>query len=74
MLFHTSEGTVQAPQKCAMPTNTKASLRASRRRLGEVLISEEDAELACAKVDKDDRDSCIADILATNDKSMAGAY
>jgi hypothetical protein len=66
-LFHATEG-VQHPQECAMPVKSTA------RRLGENLISKEDASLACARVSPEDRDACIFDVLATNDKEMAGAY
>jgi len=66
-LFHASEG-VQHPAECAMPVKTTA------RRLGENLITQEDAALACTRVSPEDRDACIFDVLATNDKEMAGAY
>jgi len=68
-LFHNLEG-VQAPEQCVMPDSSKA-----RRHLRESTISLEDAELACARVTAGvDRDACIFDVLATNDRSMAGAY
>lgn len=70
-LFHTMEGAVMPPNKCVMPDATKKSLK---RRLGESLISEEDAAVACARVPEADRDACIFDVLATNDKDMAGSY
>lgn len=67
-LFHNLEG-AQPPQKCAMPDAAKA-----RRRLRESTISKEDAEIACARVSEQDRDACVFDVLATNDKDVAGAY
>jgi hypothetical protein len=70
-LFHTVEGAVQPPNKCVMPDDTKKS---PKRRLGEVLITTEAAEVACARVAEADRDACIFDVLATNDKDMAGSY
>jgi len=70
MLFHNMEG-VQHPEECQMPDMTKTSLK---RRLGEALITEEDAALACARVAEEDRVACIFDVLATNDKDMAGSY
>jgi hypothetical protein len=68
-LFHNLEG-AQAPEQCVMPDVSKA-----RRRLGESTISLEDAQLACARVTSGvDRDACVFDVLATNDRSMAGVY
>jgi hypothetical protein len=67
MLFHNMEGP-QAPQQCALPVTT------TQRRLAESSITLEDAEIACAHVNLDDRDECIFDVLATEDKDMAGAY
>lgn len=37
-------------------------------------VTKEMAAKACAKVDKDDRDFCIDDVLQTGDLEMAGAY
>ena len=72
MIFHSTQE-VQHPMACAMPS-MDASAGRKKRRLREATISEEDAALACAHVDYDDRDGCIYDVLATNDKDMAGAY
>jgi len=68
MLFHNVEG-AQAPEKCPLPVKSQA-----RRHLRESKISIKDAQIACARVSGEDRDSCIFDVLATNDKDMAGAY
>lgn len=70
-IFH-SAGPIQPPMKCLMPDMTKKSQ--ARRRLGEAAISEEEAALACARVNEHDKDACIFDVLATNDKDMAGSY
>jgi len=67
MLFHNVEG-AQSPSKCELP------IMSTQRRLAESTISLEDAEIACSRVSKDDRDACIFDVLATEDKDMAGAY
>jgi hypothetical protein len=67
MLFHSADG-VQAPQQCKMP------IMSTQRKLAESSITLEDAEIACAHVSEDDRDECIFDVLATEDKDMAGAY
>lgn len=67
MLFHNVEG-AQAPAQCEMP------IMSTQRRLAESSISLEDAEIACAHVNLEDRDECIFDVLATEDKDMAGAY
>jgi hypothetical protein len=48
MLFHTMEGSTQYPQECAMPTTGLETNRKLRRRLGMSLITQEDAERACA--------------------------
>lgn len=69
MLFAEVEGP-QHPLECTMPDTTVTK----KRRLGESLISEQDAALACARVDEYDRDACVFDVLATNDKEMAGSY
>jgi len=69
MLFH-EVGPVQAEEECAMPVTTTSK----ERRLGEALIKEEDAALACARVSEGDRDACIFDVMATQDKDMAGSY
>jgi len=58
-----------------MPDATEAiKAKKIRRRLGEVFITKEEAAQACARVDEADRDACIFDVLATNDKDMAGSY
>ena len=57
-------------------TNT-ANITTRRRRLREVenSITLEEAEIASARVmDVVDRDACIFDVMATNDKDLAGAY
>jgi hypothetical protein len=74
LLFHSTEGSIHHPQECAMPKITLESSRKLRRRLGEVMTTEEDVERACAHADADSRDACIFDVLATNDKDLAGAY
>jgi len=68
-LFHSVEG-VQHPEECRMPDSSTDK----SRRLGESLITEDDAALACARVSEKERDNCIFDVLATNDKEMAGSY
>lgn len=68
-LFHSMDGP-QHPTRCELPT--KASLR---RRLSESEISREQAELACYSiVNEEERDLCIFDVMATNDKSTVNAY
>ena len=71
-LFHTIEG-VQFPEECAMP-DVETSSAKKRRRLGESMISQEDAAVACAHAHADEFDVCIFDVLATNDRELAGAY
>ena len=69
LIFHEAIGP-QYPQACAMPDASQA-----QRRLGEgSLISRDKAAEACKDVDQSDRTDCIADVLATGDPSMAGAF
>lgn len=73
-LFRLVEGP-QHPETCLMP-NTLTS-EEKRRRLGTSMITHEDAELACAPIGGGagpDFDACVFDVLATNDKDMAGSY
>lgn len=67
-LFHCMDGP-QHPQECAMPKATT-----KKRRLGESMITKEDATRLCVRVAEEDRDACISDVLATNDKDVASAY
>jgi hypothetical protein len=67
-LFHDVDGP-QFPQQCEIPSTS-----ALRRRLGESVISKEDAQLACARVSLEDFDLCVFDVMATNDKDAVGAY
>ena len=68
MLFHSVEGP-QAPAKCAIPQVSNV-----RRRLLESKISEEEAEIACARVNAEDFDLCVFDVMATGDNDVVGAY
>lgn len=70
-LFSVVEGP-QHPAKCQIPAEIDTAEK--RRRLGQSMISMEDAEIACSRVDEDSRDACIFDVLATNDIEMAGSY
>ena len=67
-LFHDAEGP-QYPQKCTMPSAVDM-----RRRLGESTISQEEAEVACSRVNESERDICIFDVMAAGDPDVAGAY
>ena len=72
MLFHNVSG-VQHPEVCAMPQSMGSSVKKNlRRRLGESLLSTEDAENACAHAEE--MEDCVADVLATNDKTLAAHY
>lgn len=71
MLFHNADGP-QHPSKCLMPEEATAEQK--RRRLGKSMITREEAELACARVGGSDHDACVFDVLATNNKDMAGVY
>lgn len=77
MLFHDhGVGVVQHPTECKMPSFDVKHGRKLRRRLGEAMITQEAAEAACRArfLEEDDFDSCVFDVLATNDKETAGAY
>lgn len=65
-LFHTPSNVLGS---CEIPSKSEL-----RRRLGESEISQEDAEVACARVSGDDFDMCVFDVMATNEKESAGAY
>jgi hypothetical protein len=58
----------QYPAQCIPPPATRR-----RRRLGEG-VTLQDAEAACAYVAPEDFDFCVFDVMATNDKDMAGVY
>eukprot|EP00526_Cylindrotheca_closterium_P008699 CAMPEP_0113648082 /NCGR_PEP_ID=MMETSP0017_2-20120614/25485_1 /TAXON_ID=2856 /ORGANISM="Cylindrotheca closterium" /LENGTH=507 /DNA_ID=CAMNT_0000560243 /DNA_START=144 /DNA_END=1667 /DNA_ORIENTATION=+ /assembly_acc=CAM_ASM_000147 len=64
----------QFPDGCIDPEDPRGERR-RRRRLDGSLVSEEEAEAACAGLhDELDRKDCVYDILATQDLDMAGAY
>ena len=67
-LFHDKDGP-QAPEQCILPTATDM-----RRRLRDSLITQQDAEIACSRVNDLDREMCIFDVMATNDLAVVGAY
>ena len=57
-----------------MPSMDVSAKRKLRRRLGETMVGEEDAAIACAHARPEDMDACMFDVLATNDKGVAGSY
>jgi len=72
MLFHDFTAS-EHPLQCTMPDQEQK--KEARRRLGELAITEMDAAQACARVtDGVERDLCIFDVMATNDKDIAGSY
>lgn len=72
MLFHDFTAS-EHPHKCTMPDQEQK--KEARRRLGELAITEMDAAQACSRVtDGSERDLCIFDVMATNDKDIAGSY
>lgn len=70
MLFHKKDGP-QHPTQCTMPLVTEDG---RKRRLGEAGITQQDAEVACSRINGASHDACVFDVLATNDKDMAGSY
>jgi hypothetical protein len=71
-LFLEPEGPQLPDQTCILPSEMHAEEK--RRRLGEAVVTETMAELACAKVSVEERDACVFDVLTTDDVEMAGAY
>lgn len=67
-LFHDLEGP-QHPTKCEIPSSFEL-----RRRLQKSSLSFEEAEKACIGADFEVKELCIFDVIATNDRSAAGAY
>lgn len=75
MLFHTVDGTVQHPTECAMPSFDAEEGRRLRRRLGEAIVTEEDAQKACSHVGAEtDKEACVFDVMAINDVEIALTY
>lgn len=70
LLFHSVDGP-QHPVTCEMPGVMEES---TKRRLGERKVSEKAAARACMHVPAADKEDCIADVLATDDVDMAGAF
>jgi hypothetical protein len=68
ILFHNVEGP-QFPERCHIPVASNL-----RRRLTESNITEEEAKIACARVNPEDFDVCVFDVMATGDKDVVGAY
>lgn len=68
-LFH-RDGAVRPPMKCLMPNDGQIS-KHMRRRLGAGAITKEEAAKTCAQVEEAERQECIFDVLATQDKDMA---
>jgi hypothetical protein len=64
----------QFPQQCRMPSAEATQRR--KRRLSESMVSYDEAEAAYASWEKEDRESCIFDVLSTGDLSMSqgGAF
>lgn len=67
-LFHTVEGP-QYPSKCEIPSSEEM-----RRRLEGSTVTVEEAEIVCAYVEANLKEMCVFDVMATSDKSVAGAY
>lgn len=62
----------QFPELCLEPEDPRGD---RARRLGELSVTQEQAEAACAGLlDELDRKDCVYDILATQDLDMVGAY
>lgn len=71
ILFHDVDESTEFPLKCAMPS--EQAKQEARRRLG-MGVTEEEAAAACARVGSESMDACVFDVMATNDKDMAGSY
>jgi len=62
-------GTVGPNDMCSSPSSIEM-----RRRLQSSVVTLKEAENACNSVNKEMKDLCIFDVMATNDKSSSGAY
>lgn len=70
--FHQQDRRPQFPEHCMLPEESRGE---RRRRLGEMNISEEQAEAACSGlVDEFSRKGCIFDVMATQDLGIVSAY
>ncbi|CAB9531477.1 expressed unknown protein [Seminavis robusta] len=65
MVFQTARAP-QYPQSCQLPRQSKTT---KRRRLGELIVSEDDARNACAGANN--MDGCVHDVMATGDLELA---
>jgi von Willebrand factor type D domain len=74
LLFRTLEGPQYPLEKCKLPSTFQGAER--HRRLGESTIKLEKARQICSDVIKDpaDFDSCVFDVLLTDDFDIAGAF
>ncbi|CAB9505448.1 expressed unknown protein [Seminavis robusta] len=73
-LFHSYEGAVVG-RKCVMPPAFKAAQKLRKRRLAESSLTEADADKACKHLaDAEEIKSCVYDVLATQDLSMASVW
>jgi hypothetical protein len=68
-LFHEIANAVLSPARCEIPNRSEM-----RRRLGAASLTVEEAKMACSRVNPDEFDLCIFDVMASNDKDLAGAY
>ena len=71
-IFYQDVNSGQSTSMCVMPE--QRTKQEKRRRLGEATIQREAAAAACAHAKKEDYDSCIFDVMTTNDIEMAGSY
>jgi len=67
-LFHNIAGP-QHPNHCEIPSHSEM-----RRRLGDSVVTTEQAKKACANVNMDVVDLCVFDVMVTNDELTVGAY
>ena len=67
-LFQNKDRFPQFPAQCNLPDPKAAQEK--RQLLGSV-VSQEEAEQACAHWNEDERKNCISDVLATNDLELA---
>jgi len=68
-LFHEIGNAVQSPSRCEIPSSSDM-----RRRLREASVTVEEAKMACDRVGPAEFDLCMFDVMASNDKDLAGAY
>jgi hypothetical protein len=73
-LFHSYEGAIVPPNKCKMPEDSAAKQALRRRRLAEGIPRAEAEQLCNHLHDAEEKEACVFDVLATQDRNLASAW